>query len=132
MTTHTDADAVRDVLARYALTLDVEDLDGCLRLFTSDAEYIVYGKTLTGERIRRMFIRAPKGLHLTGAAVVEVQDDTAHARSQILFVDVSTGQSRSAIYDDELVRNASNGWQIRRRQCQFLTPEGLSQTPYEG
>jgi hypothetical protein len=103
-----------------------------LRLFTADGEYIVYGKALTGDRIRRMFTRAPKGLHLTGAAVINVDGDTAHARSQVLFVDSATHKTRSAIYDDDLVRNASDAWQFRRRECRFLTPEGVSETPHDG
>jgi hypothetical protein len=126
----TDTDAIRDLLACYALTLDVDDYDGCLQLFTDDAEYLVYGKTLTGDRIRRMFIRAPTGMHVTGAATIDVDGDTATARSQVLFVDSTTRQMRGAIYDDDLCRD-SHGWHFRRRRCQFLTPAGLREAPEE-
>lgn len=127
-----DTAAIRDLLARYALTLDVDDYDGCLALFTDDAEYLVYGKTLTGERIRRMFTRAPKGMHVTGAVVIDLDDDTATAtaRSQVLFVDSTTHQLRAAIYDDDLHCD-TQGWRFRRRRCQFLTPAGLRDAPEE-
>jgi hypothetical protein len=123
-----DAAAIRELLARYALTLDVNDYDGCLELFTADAEYLVYGATLIGERIRSMFQRAPKGLHLTGAAIVAIDGDTATVRSQVLFVDSTTHQLRPAIYADDL-QCCDDGWRFRRRRCQFLTPDGLRDTP---
>ena len=39
-----DEKEIRDLLAAYALTLDVDDFDGCLKLFTDDGEFLVYGK----------------------------------------------------------------------------------------
>ena len=125
-----DDKAIRDLLATYALRLDVDDLDACVELFTDDGEFEVYGKTLTRDRIRKMFMRAPKGMHLTGAALIEVCGDTATARSQVLFVDSSTHQIRPALYDDELVA-AGGQWRFRRRRCRFLTPSGLSDSPQE-
>jgi len=55
-----DDKEIRELLARYALTLDVDDFDGCLELFTDDGEFLVYGKTWAGEGIRDMFTRAPR------------------------------------------------------------------------
>ena len=122
---------VRDLLAAYALALDADDIDGCLALFTEDGEFCVYGKTWSGhERIRKMLRLAPRGLHLTGAAVVAVHGDTASARSQVLFVDSTTHGLRPALYDDELAI-AGGRWRFRRRRCQFITPTGLSDTPSE-
>jgi SnoaL-like domain len=126
----TDDKAIRDLLAEYALTLDVDDLDACLELFTDDGEFEVYGKTLTRDRIRKMFVRAPKGMHLTGAALIDVRGGTATARSQVLFVDSATHQMRPALYDDELI-TVHGQWRFRRRRCQFLTPSGLSDSPQE-
>jgi|ERR1700757_3160504 uncharacterized protein (TIGR02246 family) len=126
-----DEKEIRELLARYALTLDVDDVDGCLALFTDDGEFLVFGKMLTGpERIRRMFTRAPRGMHLTGAALIEVTGDSATAQTQVLFVDSSNHELRPALYDDEFVK-AGGTWRFHRRRCRFLTPDGLQDSPRE-
>jgi SnoaL-like domain len=125
-----DDKAIRDLLADYALRLDADDLDACLELFADDGEFEVYGKTLSRDRIRKMFMRAPKGMHLTGAALIDVRGETATARSQVLFVDSSTHQMRPALYDDDLVV-VDGQWRFRRRRCHFLTASGLSDSPQE-
>ena len=125
-----DEKEIRDLLAAYAIALDVDDFDGCLKLFADDGEFLVYGKTLAGRRIREMFARAPRGLHLCGATLVDLHGETATVRSKMLFVDSSTHQLRPALYDDDLVRSRGR-WQFRRRRCQFLTAKGLSDSPQE-
>ena len=126
-----DRTAIRDLLASYALLLDADDVEACLDLFTEDGEFLVYGKTLAGrERIKKMFTRAPHGMHLTGAALIDVRGHTAAVRSQVLFVEASTHQMRPALYDDDLV-TVQGHWRFRRRRCQFLTASGLSDSPAE-
>jgi uncharacterized protein (TIGR02246 family) len=121
---------IRDLLATYALTLDTGDFEACMKLFTDDGEFVVYGETLAGEEIRKMFTRAPGGIHLCGATLVDLHGDTATARTQVLFINSSTHELRPALYDDELVK--SHGcWRFRRRRCQFLTASGLSDSPKE-
>ena len=127
----TDREAIGDLIAAYALTLDADDIEGCLALFTEDSEYLVFGRTLLGpEKVRKMFTRAPQGMHLTGASLVTVQGDTAMARTQVLFVDSSSHEMRPALYDDDLVK-VDGAWRFRRRRCQFLTADGLSDAPQE-
>jgi hypothetical protein len=125
-----DDKAIRDLLAAYALRLDADDLDACLELFADDGEFEVYGTTLSRDRIRKMFMRAPNGMHLTGAALIDVEGETATARSQVLFIDSSTHQMRPALYDDELVV-VDGQWRFHRRRCQFLTASGLADSPQE-
>lgn len=126
-----DGGAIRDLLAAYALALDADDIDGCLALFTDDAEFALFGKTLSGQdRIRKMLTRAPHGLHLTGATLVDIHGDVAAVRSQMLFVDSSTHELRPALYDDEVTK-ADERWRFRRRRCQFVTASGLSDSPQE-
>jgi hypothetical protein len=125
-----DEKEIRDLLATYALSLDVGDIEGCMKLFADAGEFLVYGETLAGEQIREMFTRAPRGMHLCGATLVDLHGDTATARTQVLFVNSSTHQLRLALYDDQLVRSAGR-WRFRRRRCQFLTAKGLSDRPEE-
>jgi uncharacterized protein (TIGR02246 family) len=121
--------AIRDLLARYALALDTDDLDGCLQLFTENAEFHVMGRVFTGrDGIRKMLQSAPRGLHLTGMTRIDVDGNTATARSQVLFVDAATHQLRPALFDDELSRD-SEQWRLRCRRCRFITSSGLGEYP---
>lgn len=127
----TATERIRDVLAQYALMLDADEIDTCLELFTEDAEFLVFGKTLGGhEKIRRMLTKAPRGMHLTGSQLIDVAGDTATVRTQLLFVDSATHELRPALYDDELVQ-VDGAWRFRRRRCRFLTADGLRDAPQE-
>lgn len=52
----------------------------------------------------------------------------ARVRSQVLFVNATSVQLRSALYDDELVRQDGR-WRFQRRRCRFITSGGLSDSP---
>ncbi len=125
-----DDAAIRNLLARYCLTLDLDDVDGWVGLFTPDATYHVYGREFQGhEGLRRMMSAAPSGLHLGGPPVIDF-DDRDHARTMrnLLFVDRATGDARNAVYEDSLVRTAE-GWRISRCRCRFIVADGLSDRP---
>lgn len=126
----TEDDGIRALLTDYALKLDADDIDGCLALFTHDGEFTVYGKTFSGrDSIRRMFESAPRGLHLTGGcAITFAAEQTATARSQVLFVNATTHELRPALYDDKLTR-IDGRWRFCSRRCRFLAPDGLSDRP---
>jgi len=129
LTAEDDA-AIRNLLARYCLTLDLDDIDAWVALFTPDATYEVYGHTFAGhDGLRKMLSGAPGGLHLGGPPVIE-SVDTDHARTlrNLLFVDRATGDARNAVYDDDLVRTA-DGWRITRCRCRFIVADGLSDRP---
>jgi SnoaL-like domain len=125
--------AIREVIANYALALDAGQIDECVRLFTSDAEFLVYGRSFAGhDGIAKMFRDAPRGLHLTGVSRIDVHGDTATAQSQVLFVRAGDLRLRPALYDDQLVRIADvqgGQWLFQRRRCQFITSHGLSDSP---
>lgn len=131
-TTTDDRAAILELIARYALSLDVGDIDQCVELFADNAEFVVYGRTFTGrDGIAGMFREAPRGLHLTGVSLIDVDPDitdTATARSQVLFVRAGDLHQRPAVYDDDLVR-CGGQWRFRRRRCRFVTTDGLSDSP---
>lgn len=124
-----DHTAIRELIAGYALALDAGDIDACVQLFTADGEFFVYGRSFAGhEGIAKMFRDAPRGLHMTGLSRIDVGDDTATARSQVLFVRAGDLHLRPALYDDEFLRRDGQ-WRFQRRRCQFITSHGLSDSP---
>ncbi|AFC56555.1 MULTISPECIES: nuclear transport factor 2 family protein [Mycobacterium avium complex (MAC)] len=124
-----DEAAIRDLIAGYALALDAGDVDGCVRLFAPDGEFLAYGRTFAGhDGIADMFRAAARGLHLTGVSRITVDGDRASARSQVLFVRAGDLQLRPALYDDELTR-VDGQWRFARRRCRFITSGGLAESP---
>jgi 3-phenylpropionate/cinnamic acid dioxygenase small subunit len=122
--------AIINLLAQYCLTLDHDDVEGWVSLFTPDGSIEVYGKSFAShDGLRAMTKVAPGGLHLGGPPVV-VQVDADHAKTQqnLLFVNREDGTSRNAVYDDDLVRT-NDGWRIAKRRCRFIVPGGLSDRP---
>ena len=122
--------AISDLLARYCLMLDLDDVDGWVALFTPDASYEVHGRSFEGhDGLRKMIAGAPGGLHLGGPPVIEMVDrDHARTMQNLLFVDRRSGVSRSAVYTDEL-RRGEDGWRIAKRRCRFIVADGLSDRP---
>jgi ketosteroid isomerase-like protein len=131
MTTPTPDDQVQiiDLLARYCLALDRHDLDAWVSLFTEDARYEAFGRTFDGHAgLRAMMEGAPRGLHLGGLPLINVDGDTATTTQNALFVDAVSQQSRLVIYTDDLVR-VEHGWRFRRRRTQFIGADGLNDRP---
>jgi uncharacterized protein (TIGR02246 family) len=127
-----ECEAIRNLLARYCLLLDHDDVEACVALFTEDGTFDVYGRTFAGrDGLRRMMTGAPGGLHLGGNPVIELVDaNQARTQQNLLFVDRTTGASRSAVYDDVLVRT-DDGWRFAARRCRFIVSDGLSERPPE-
>ena len=125
-----DHAAIANLLARYCLALDLDDVEAWVALFTPDASFEVYGRSFVGhDGLRAMMAAAPGGLHLGGPPVVEMVDrDTARTTQNLLFVDRAGGDTRSAVYTDEL-RRTPEGWRIATRRCRFIVAEGLSDRP---
>ena len=122
--------AISDLMARYCLTLDLDDVEGWVALFTPDAAYEVYGRAFRGhDGLRKMLAGAPVVLHLGGPPVIEMVDpDRARTTRNLLFVERGDGESRSAVYTDELHRTAA-GWRIAATRCRFIVADGLSDRP---
>jgi len=122
--------SINGLLARYCVTLDLNDIDGWLDLFTADASYDVDGRTYQGrERIRRLVGTVPHGLHLSGPPVIETNGpDWARTTRNTLFVNRHSGVLRHAFYVDDLVRT-DGGWRIASCRCRFVTSHGIADWP---
>jgi SnoaL-like domain len=126
MPTPEDHVAISDLMARYCLTLDLDDVEEWVALFTPDAIYEVYGRAFRGhDGLHKMLSGAPGGLHLGGPPVIEMVDgDHARTTRNLLFVERGDGVSRSAVYTDDLLRTAA-GWRIAATRCRFIVADGL-------
>jgi hypothetical protein len=120
---------IRNLLAQYFLMLDLDDIEGWVRLFTPDGEYQVLGRSFRGhDGLRNMMSAAPGGLHLGGPPVIEIDGDRAQTLQNSLFLDRTTNQVRGSVYDDMIVRTAE-GWRIATRRCRSMVSDGLSDRP---
>jgi 3-phenylpropionate/cinnamic acid dioxygenase small subunit len=125
-----DDTEIRNLLARYCVLLDQDEVEQWILLFTPDATYHVYGRAFAGhEGLRKMMSGAPGGLHLGGPPAIELVDkDHALTQQNLLFVERTGEEMRRSLYDDELVRT-EEGWRIAKRRCRFITADGLSDRP---
>ena len=120
---------IRNLLARYCVYLDLDDAEGWVGLFTPDAVYQVYGREFVGHNgLRAMAVAAPGGFHLGGPAMIDLDGDRAATMRNLLFVEPATGETRRAVYDEDLVRTP-DGWRITRCRCRFHGPDGLADRP---
>jgi len=71
-TTTEDIIAIQQLLAKYAVTITQQDIDGLIEVFTPDGTYSAFGDTYTLNKFPELVAAAPKGLFLTGTALVEI------------------------------------------------------------
>ena len=85
-----------NLLAHYCLSLDHDDIETWVSLFTEDASFNVYGRSFDGhEGLRKMMVAAPKGLHLGGPPLILMHDaNSAQTEQNLLFIDRQSGVSR--------------------------------------
>ena len=117
-----DTLAVREVLDEYCLRLEVNAFEEWLDLFTDDAVYEVYGKTLRGrDEIRGMLSKAPHGIHIGGAARIALAGDTAQTVQNYLFLGQDDKYTNKGWYYRTLRRTGA-GWKISHTRVEFLRP----------
>ncbi len=127
--TVSDRQQIEDLLTAYAIDLDIEDVEACIALFTTDGEFEVYGRRFSGhDGLRTMLTGAPRGMHFAGRALIGVSGESASVRSQLVFIEAALAEVRMAIYDDEVVK-VDGRWRFQHRRCRFLTPDGLADRP---
>lgn len=116
---------IQQLLARYAVYITQGNLDGVLAVFTSDGTYSAFGDTYGLDEFPALVAAAPKGLFLTGTAVVEpgADDNSASGTQPLCFVDHTTHDLRIGYYNDTYVRTA-DGWRLRTRAMTFIRRSG--------
>ena len=127
MSTRTDdLVEIQQLLARYAVTITQADVEGLVSVFTPDVTYSAFGSTYTLARFPDLVAAAPKGLFMTGTALVEFdpQDQAAAIGTQPLcFIEQSKHDMRIGYYRDTYVRTDA-GWRLKTRAMTFMRRNG--------
>jgi hypothetical protein len=114
---------IQQLLAKYAVTITQQDIDGLLEVFTPDGTYSAFGETYALERFPVLVDAAPKGLFLTGTALVDIVGDTASGTQPLCFIDQASHDMRIGYYRDTYVRTA-DGWRLKTRAMTFIRRSG--------
>jgi hypothetical protein len=123
MSTTDDLVEIQQLLARYAVTITREDIDGLIAVFTPDGTYSAFGETYRLDKFPDLVDAAPKGLFLTGTAVVEVSADTGTGTQPLCFIDHATHDMRIGYYSDTYARTP-DGWRLKTRAMTFIRRSG--------
>jgi uncharacterized protein (TIGR02246 family) len=131
-----DEKAIREVIIRYGETLDAKDYAGYASLFASDGVWTGGFGSFTGPAAIQQMLEKNLGkpeqgyinktsFHLMTTEVIEVDGDTAKARSRYTFFTASPDNKPTPAlagrYIDEFVRE--NGtWKIKKRITHGVIP----------
>jgi hypothetical protein len=124
MSTTDDLVEIQQLLARYAVTITQGDIAGLLSVFTPDGSYSAFGDTYPLADFPALVEAAPKGLFLTGTALVDVSGDTATGTQPLCFIDHATHDMRIGYYRDTYARTP-DGWRLRTRAMTFIRRSGV-------
>ena len=114
---------IQQTLARYAVTITQEDIEGLVAVFTPDGTYSAFGSTYTLDRFPDLVAAAPKGLFLTGTPVIELDGDAASGTQPLCFIDNATHDMRIGYYRDTYLRT-DEGWRLKTRAMTFIRRSG--------
>lgn len=114
---------IQQLLAKYAVTITQGDIDGLVSVFTSDGTYSAFGETYTLDRFPVLVDAAPKGLFMTGAALVDLDGDAGAGTQPLCFIEHSAHDMRIGYYKDTYVRTA-DGWRLKTRAMTFIRRSG--------
>lgn len=116
---------IQQMLAKYAVTITQGDINGLISVFTPDGTYSAFGETYTLNRFPVLVDAAPKGLFMTGTALVDLVEgaDTASGTQPLCFIEHSTHDMRIGYYRDTYERTA-DGWRLRTRSMTFIRRNG--------
>jgi SnoaL-like domain len=115
---------IQQTLARYAVTITQEDIEGLVAVFTPDGTYSAFGSTYTLDRFPDLVAAAPKGLFLTGTPAIELDGDAASGTQPLCFIDNATHDMRIGYYRDTYVRTGE-GWRLKTRAMTFIRRSGV-------
>jgi hypothetical protein len=115
---------IQQLLARYAVTITQGDIEGLIGVFTPDGTYSAFGDTYRLDRFPELVAAAPKGLFLTGTALVDIDGDSGSGTQPLCFIEHSAHDMRIGYYRDTYSRTA-DGWRLKTRAMTFIRCSGV-------
>lgn len=117
---------IQQTLAKYAVTITQGDIEGLISVFTPDGTYSAFGSTYTLARFPELVDAAPKGLFMTGTALIDLDPDNPDAATgtqPLCFIEHSKHDMRIGYYKDTYVRT-DDGWRLKTRAMTFIRRSG--------
>ncbi len=117
---------IQQLLAKYAVTITQGDIEGLVSVFTPDGTYSAFGETYALDRFPVLVEAAPKGLFMTGTALIELDPDSPDAASgtqPLCFIEHSQHDMRIGYYRDTYLRT-TEGWRLKTRAMTFIRRSG--------
>jgi hypothetical protein len=121
--TAADVVEIQQLLAHYALSMTKDDVGAAVEVFAPDATFTSFGHTRGLADFVRSTERAPKGIFVTGPAVVTVDGDEARGEQPMTFIDQTSHDMLLGWYTDTFCRTPE-GWRVQSRQMTFLRRSG--------
>ena len=135
-----DVVEINQLLARYAVTISQGDIPGLVAVFTADGTYSAFGDTYALSEFPDLVAAAPRGLFMTGTALVSfdasgssasgssasgssASGSSASGTQPLCFIDQATHDLRIGYYNDTYRRTA-DGWRLRTRAMTFMRRNG--------
>jgi hypothetical protein len=114
---------LEQLLARYAVALTRDDVEGVRDVFAPDGTYTAFGGTYAAADLPAYLGGAPKGLVLPSTPLLEIDGDDARGQQVMCFVDQTTHDMRMGYWTDTY-RRTEQGWRIQSRTMTFLRRSG--------
>jgi SnoaL-like domain len=112
--------AIQDLLARYGLYLDDEDMASWRSLWAPDGQMHAFHRVWTGpEEIAAHIGQADPGLHMAGVPSVTLHGDQATSVQNFVFVEKDGHRLRLGHYVDDL-RRVDGQWRFSVRRIVFM------------
>jgi len=120
-----DVVEINQLLARYAVTISQGDIPGLTSVFTPDGTYSAFGDTFGLSEFPALVAAAPKGLFMTGMALVALDPSgsAATGTQPLCFIDQTTHDMRIGYYNDTYLRT-DDGWRLQTRKMTFMRRSG--------
>jgi len=123
MSTNDDLLELQQLLARYAVRMTQNDVEGVVSVFTPDGTYSAFGDAFPLDQFPDLVAAAPKGLFMTGMPLIEIDGDTGTGTQPLCFVHDATHDMRIGYYNDTYARTEA-GWRIKTRKMTFIRRSG--------
>lgn len=114
---------IEQLLARYAVGMTQDDVEGVLAVFAPGGTYSAFGETYGLGDFPALMAAAPKGVFCVSTPAIEIDGDSGSGVQPLCFVAQTDHAMRIGYYTDTYCRTP-NGWRLQTRAMTFLRRNG--------